>query len=71
MSSKLEKCKTGNHDFVSISMKPVELGSQVVNWCKECGSISVDHYCDGREYPGYYAPIRKPNLIDDYEKGRY
>lgn len=57
----LANCKSGNHRLVTIAeISQDPLSEQVVRWCADCGSITVDVDYDGRTQPGRIMKMRSP-----------
>jgi len=54
-------CLSGEHELKSIYIRPFPYDStEVVRWCRICGSIVVDLDIDRRTFPGKVMKIKSP-----------
>ena len=60
---KIDECKDGKHDLIVIYSAGDGMESNVVRWCRECGSVVVDVDSDGQTYPGLHTPMQTPNYL--------
>jgi hypothetical protein len=66
-----ESCKAGNHRLVKImEISQDPLSEQVVRWCVDCGSITIDVDYDGRTQPGRIMRMKSPNISKVCETNR-
>lgn len=58
----MEKCERGQHSLEKIYEhdQPMPGVSNVVRWCKICGSVVVDVDCDGRTQAGRVIKMKSP-----------
>lgn len=62
----IEECKLGKHDLIEISRSTDMFHiSEVVRWCRNCGSIVIDNEMDGRVNPGQVMKMKFPELFKE------
>ncbi len=58
----MERCKPGKHSLVVILSVNNWDCSEVVRWCRVCGSVVVDIDVDNRTQPGRIMKMRTPQI---------
>jgi hypothetical protein len=58
----MSKCDGVNHRLLDLFDFHDAGGEIVVRWCGDCGAVAVDRDYDNRTHPGYYVPMKFPNM---------